>query len=60
MLSDSSRAPAIIASPVDLLLAALADRHGHGVLHYDADFDLILARTDLRFDSVWLAERGTL
>jgi len=46
--------------PVDLLLAALADRHGHGVLHYDGDFDLISAMTDLRFDSVWLAARGTL
>lgn len=46
--------------PVDLLLAALADRYGHGILHYDRNFDLIAAETDLSFDSVWLADRGTL
>jgi predicted nucleic acid-binding protein len=46
--------------PVDLLVAALADRHGLGVLHYDHDYDLIAEKTDLRFDSVWLADRGTL
>jgi len=46
--------------PVDLLVAALADRHGLGVLHYDHDYDLIAEKTDLTFDSVWLAERGTL
>lgn len=42
--------------PVDLLVAALAERHDLGVLHYD----LIAEKTDLRFDSVWLAARGTL
>jgi predicted nucleic acid-binding protein len=46
--------------PVDLLIAALADRHGVGVLHYDRDYDIVAARTDLRFASIWLAERGTL
>jgi predicted nucleic acid-binding protein len=46
--------------PVDLLVAALADRHGLGVLHYDHDYDLIVEKTDLTFDSVWLAARGTL
>ena len=46
--------------PTGLLIAALADRHRLGVLHYDADYDAILEHTDLRFDSVWLAERGTL
>jgi predicted nucleic acid-binding protein len=46
--------------PVDLLIAALADRHGLGILHYDHDFDLIAEKTDLRFESVWLAGRGTL
>jgi predicted nucleic acid-binding protein len=46
--------------PVDLLIAALADRHGLGVLHYDHDYDLIAEKTDLAFDSVWLADRGTL
>jgi predicted nucleic acid-binding protein len=47
-------------APVDVLTSALADRHGHGVLHYDADYEVIAARTDLVFDSVWLAERGSL
>jgi predicted nucleic acid-binding protein len=46
--------------PVDLLVAALADRHGVGVLHYDHDYDLIAEKTDLRFASVWLAPRGSL
>lgn len=46
--------------PVDLLVAALADRHGLGVLHYDRDYDLLAASTDLEFDSEWLAERGAL
>jgi hypothetical protein len=46
--------------PVDLLTAALADRHDLGILHYAHDYDVIAERTDLRFDSVWLAERGTL
>jgi predicted nucleic acid-binding protein len=46
--------------PVDLLVAALADRHGLGVLHYDHDYDLIAERTDLSFASVWLAPRGSL
>lgn len=46
--------------PADLLMAAIADRHGLGILHYDADYDVIAERTDLRFDGVWLAERGSL
>jgi predicted nucleic acid-binding protein len=46
--------------PVDLLIAALADRHELGVLHYDHDYDLITEKTDLSFDSVWLATRGAL
>jgi predicted nucleic acid-binding protein len=46
--------------PVDLLVAALADRYELGVLHYDHDYDLIGEKTDLTFDSVWLATRGTL
>jgi predicted nucleic acid-binding protein len=46
--------------PVDLLIAGLADRHHLAVLHYDRDFDLIAEKTDLVFDSVWLAARGTL
>ena len=46
--------------PVDLLIAALADGHGLGVLHYDSDYDRILELTDLRFESRWLAPRGSL
>lgn len=46
--------------PVDIIVAAIAERHGHDILHYDADFDLMLERTDLEYGSVWLAERGAL
>ena len=46
--------------PVDLLVAAVADRHGLDVLHYDSDYDLIEEHTDLTFGSVWVAPRGSL
>jgi predicted nucleic acid-binding protein len=46
--------------PVDLLVAATADRHRLGVLHYDRDYDLIAEKTALDFGSVWLATAGTL
>lgn len=46
--------------PVDLILAAIADRHSIDVLHYDGDFDVLDAKTDLSFGSVWLVPRGTL
>jgi predicted nucleic acid-binding protein len=46
--------------PVDLIIAALADVHGLGVLHYDNDYEIVRAKTDLRFDSVWLAPRGSI
>ncbi len=46
--------------PVDLIIAALADRHGVGVLHYDHDYDTLATKTDLNFASVWLARRGSL
>jgi len=46
--------------PVDLILAAIADRHDIGILHYDADFDVIRSKTDLSFEGVWLAPRDTL
>ncbi len=45
---------------VDVTIAALADVHGVGVLHYDGDYDLILDHTDLRYESRWLSPRGTL
>jgi len=47
-------------SPIDLIIAACAARVQGGVLHYDRDYDLILERTSLDFESVWLAEPGTL
>jgi predicted nucleic acid-binding protein len=46
--------------PVDILVAAIGHRHNVAVLHYDRDYDLIRTKTDLDFESVWLARRGTL
>lgn len=46
--------------PADLLIAAVADAHGLGVLHYDHDFDVIAARTSLDFRSEWLVAPGSL
>lgn len=46
--------------PVDIIVAAIAERHALGVLHYDADYDALDSKTDLRFHSVWLAPRGSL
>jgi predicted nucleic acid-binding protein len=45
---------------VDLLIAACAHRAEIGVLHYDADYDLLAKHTSLRFESVWLAPAGSL
>lgn len=47
-------------SPIDLIIAACAAQEQGGVLHYDRDYDLILEHTSLEFESVWLAEPGTL
>jgi predicted nucleic acid-binding protein len=46
--------------PSDVILAAIADRHDAGVLHYDKDFDVLLERTGLDFHSEWLMPRGSL
>ncbi len=46
--------------PVDLIIAALADTHDLGVLHYDNDYEIVSEKTALRFDSVWLAPRGSI
>ena len=46
--------------PAELLIAAVADAHGLGVLHYDHDFDVIAARTSLDFRSEWLVAPGSL
>lgn len=47
-------------APTDLVIAACAHLAGGGVLHYDRDYDLIAEHTRLRFESVWVAEAGTL
>jgi hypothetical protein len=46
--------------PSDVIIAAIADRHGVGVLHYDKDFDVLLEKTGLEFDSEWLMPRGSI
>jgi predicted nucleic acid-binding protein len=46
--------------PVDLIVAAVADVNRLGILHYDNDYDLLTEQTDLSFNSVWLAARGSL
>lgn len=46
--------------PTDLVIAACAHLAGGGVLHYDRDYDLILEHTRLSFESIWLAEPGSL
>lgn len=46
--------------PIDLLLAAVADQHALGVLHYDHDYDTIREHSPLAFRSVWIAERGSI
>ena len=59
--SASSPGSAITGSrPSTCSIAALADRHGLGVLHYDHDYDLIAEKTDLELESLWLAEPGSL
>lgn len=47
-------------APADLVIAACAHRAARGVLHYDRDYDLIAKHTDLSFESVWVADPGTL
>jgi predicted nucleic acid-binding protein len=47
-------------SITDLLTAALADRRGYGVLHYDADYDELGRDGGLRFASVWAAAPPSL
>jgi predicted nucleic acid-binding protein len=42
----------------DLVVAAIAERAGLTVLHYDADFDLIAAVTDQPVE--WVVPRGSV
>jgi len=44
----------------DLLIAALAVQLDVGVLHYDADYDVIRDHGGEPFQSEWLAKRGSL
>lgn len=46
------------ASIPDLLIAAIAERTGLTVLHYDRDFDLIAAATGQRME--WVVPRGSV
>jgi predicted nucleic acid-binding protein len=45
-------------SPVDLLIAAIAEAHGVTLLHYDRHFDAIIKVTGQPAE--WLARRGRL
>ena len=42
------------------MVAAIADRHGLGVLHYDRDYEGIAEKTDLDLASVWLVPAGSV
>lgn len=46
--------------PVDVMIAAIAERHEIGVLHYDSHYDMLVEKTDLDFHSVWLMPAGSL
>jgi predicted nucleic acid-binding protein len=46
--------------PSDLVIAACAHAAGAGVVHYDRDYDLIRERTELDFESEWLAPAASL
>lgn len=46
--------------PMDYLIAALAEDHSASILHYDADFELLAAHTDLASLVEALAPLGTL
>jgi predicted nucleic acid-binding protein len=46
--------------PADVIIAACAHEAGAGVLHYDRDYDILVERTSLDFESVWVAPPRTL
>ncbi|MCY1141781.1 PIN domain nuclease [Actinoplanes sp. Pm04-4] len=46
------------AGPIDLLTAATAQRHGLGLLHYDADFEQVAAVTGQ--PTQWVAKPGSI
>jgi predicted nucleic acid-binding protein len=43
---------------LDLLLAAVAERHGATLLHYDGDFDVVAAATGQTMQ--WVVPRGSV
>ena len=43
---------------VEMMTAGLPFKAG--VMHYDADYDILAERSGLRFHSEWLAPRGSL
>jgi predicted nucleic acid-binding protein len=43
----------------DLLLAAVAESNGVGVLHYDSDFDLLRENEVFNIETQWAVDRGT-
>ena len=45
---------------LDLMIAALAEQKGYGVLHYDADYDLINELSRASFTSEWVVPRGSI
>jgi predicted nucleic acid-binding protein len=47
-------------APMDVMIAACAHRAEAGVLHYDGDYDILVAQTSPDFASEWLAPPGTL
>jgi len=47
-------------APMDVIIAACAHRAEAGVLHYDGDYDVLVERTTLEFESVWLSPPGSL
>jgi predicted nucleic acid-binding protein len=46
--------------PLDYLIAAIAEDHGASILHYDADFERLVANTDLSAPVDALAPLGSL
>lgn len=46
--------------PLDYLIAAIAEDHAAGLLHYDHDFELLAAHTDLAVELEPLAPIGSL
>ncbi len=46
--------------PLDYLIAAIAEDHCASILHYDSDFDLLIAHTDLAAETEPLAPLGSI